>query len=394
MGRRRVEQIELPSGVHTKLVKGRIYRYWHPHRGTDREGQRVRLVGDPTAPVNSAPWKQFYRELDAAMAVVPSFKAGSLGAFIASYRASDEFKRLAESSQNSYNVCLNRLEAAWGDWGANELTPPAVLAGRDAMTDTPGMANHMLSVGRTLYNWGLPLGLCRSNPFEAVGVLVTPDNGHVPWPRWALDYVLANAPPDLIRLVRIGMMTCQRESDLVRMGPEQRERNGIWCRPQKTKRKRRSFFIPLTTTDALELDRWTETPMVFKALRWKQPIARHREDLYLYSPKGAPYSTTSLRARYNRWLNRTAEGRKLCLLWQEWLTKQVRKYEWGIDVEDSKHPTIHGLRGTGILIRRAEGYSNEQISNDVGMSLQMVEHYMRFRDQMEVAERGRLRVVE
>ena len=34
------------------------------------------------------------------------------------------------------------------------------------------------------------------------------------------------------------------------------------------------------------------------------------------------------------------------------------------------------------------GISIEQIANDIGMSLQMVEHYLRFRDQMEVAEGG------
>jgi hypothetical protein len=51
-----------------------------------------------------------------------------------------------------------------------------------------------------------------------------------------------------------------------------------------------------------------------------------------------------------------------------------------------------GLRGTGILLRRSVGYSNEQISNDVGMSSQLVEHYMRFRDQMDIAEQGRARL--
>jgi hypothetical protein len=53
MGRRRVEQVKLPSGVHTKKVKGRIYRYWHPYRGTAREGARVRpiLAGVYCSPV-------------------------------------------------------------------------------------------------------------------------------------------------------------------------------------------------------------------------------------------------------------------------------------------------------------------------------------------------------
>jgi hypothetical protein len=394
MGRRRVEHIELPSGVETKRVGGRLYRYWNPHRGTGREGTRIRLYGNPTAPPNSPEWSRFFRELDAATAQANVYSRGSIGAFIEAYRVSGEFQSLAESSQRSYNVCLNRFCEAWGNFGVNELTPPAVLAGRDAMRATPGMTNQTLSVGRTLFRWGIPLGYARSNPFDSVGPLAVDDNGHVPWPRWVLDYVQTKAPPDLVRMVRLGVMSCQRESDLVRLGPEQREGKGVWCRPRKTRRKRHAFCIPLKTTDAIELDRWEETPMGFKASRWKQPIQRHRSDLYLYSPKGAPYNPQSLRARYNRWLNRTPEGKELCRLWQEWIAKQARKYDWEIDLEDVKHPTIHGLRGTGILLRRADGHSNEQISNDVGMSLQMVDHYMRFRDQMEVAERSRLRVVD
>jgi len=45
------------------------------------------------------------------------------------------------------------------------------------------------------------------------------------------------------------------EFDLIRMGPVHRERKGIWCRPKKTKRRRRSFCIPLATVDAIEFDR-------------------------------------------------------------------------------------------------------------------------------------------
>ena len=66
--------------------------------------------------------------------------------------------------------------------------------------------------------------------------------------------------------------------------------------PQKTRKRRRSFRIPLTTADAFELDRWAETPVTFTNSRWLKPIARHREDLYLYSPKGAQYTADGLRA--------------------------------------------------------------------------------------------------
>src|SRR6266403_1326552 len=91
----------------------------------------------------------------------------------------------------------------------------------------------------------------------------------------------------------------------------------------------------------------------------------------------------------------TPEGRELCRRWKEWVAAQVKKYEWDIDPEDADHPTIHGLRGTGILARAEQGYEVDQIANDIGMSRQNVEHYMRFRDQKKVGADGhkRLRLV-
>jgi len=74
------------------------------------------------------------------------------------------------------------------------------------------------------------------------------------------------------------------------------------------------------------------------------------------------------------------------------MERQVRRFEWEIDAEETRNPTIHGLRGTGILLRFVAGYSVEQIANDIGMSRQMVERYMRFKDQVEVAAAGRARL--
>jgi hypothetical protein len=179
------------------------------------------------------------------------------------------------------------------------------------------------------------------------------------------------------------------------MRPEHRDRNGLWCRPLKTRKRRRSFHIPFAAADALEIDRWAETPVTFTNSRWLKPIDRFREDLYLYSPKGAQYTADGLRARWGRWLADTPEGREICRRWKEWVAGQVKKYDWDIEPDDADHPTIHGLRGTGILARAEQGYEVDQIANDIGMSRQNVEHYMRFKDQMQVAAQGqkRLRLV-
>jgi hypothetical protein len=50
------------------------------------------------------------------------------------------------------------------------------------------------------------------------------------------------------------------------------------------------------------------------------------------------------------------------------------------------------LRGTGILARAEAGYHTDQIANDIDMTRQNVDHYMRFRDQMRVANDGQKRL--
>jgi hypothetical protein len=143
--------------------------------------------------------------------------------------------------------------------------------------------------------------------------------------------------------------------------------------------------------DARTLDRWPQTKVAFTATRWKAPIERGNPDYYLFSPRGVPYTETSLRARWHRWL-KTNDGNVVCERWRAWVYDMVRRYEWEIDPEEASYPTIHGLRGTGILIRRAAGHDIDQIANDIGMSRQMVERYMRFRDQMEIAATGQARL--
>jgi integrase len=390
--------VTLPEGVEVKTVRkknGKVYtyHYWNPGRGTDREGDRIQLPNPDKSPA------RFFAELERRQKDAPTiYPPRSVGDLITRYRKSEEFKQLSEGSQSNYEVTMRRFEdrEAFGLVSVNDITPLVVQTARDAIRETPVMANQMLSVGRTIWDWAIPLDLAKLNPFDKVKDLEIPDRGHVPWPAWIVEYVVRNATPDLVRMVRLGVMSCQRISDLVRMGPEHRENSGIWCRPKKTRKRRRSFHIPLGVADALELDRWAETPVTFRNSRWLKPIDRHREDLYLYSPKGAQYTADGLRARYGRWLADAPEGVELCRRWKEWVAAQVKKYDWDIDPEDADHPTIHGLRGTGILARAEQGYEVDQIANDIGMSRQNVEHYMRFRDQMKVGIDGqtKLRLVK
>jgi hypothetical protein len=158
-----------------------------------------------------------------------SYPAGSIGDLITGYRASDEFKRLSEGTQSNYEVHMRRFEAhdTWGMVAVRDLAPITVQTARDAMKETAVMANQMLSVGRTIWDWAIPLDLAKFNPFDKVRDFDIPDRGHVPWPSWVIDHVRTHAWPDLVRMMRLGVITCQRGSNLIRMGPEHRDRNGV-----------------------------------------------------------------------------------------------------------------------------------------------------------------------
>src|SRR5262249_8266989 len=81
-----------------------------------------------------------------------------------------------------------------------------------------------------------------------------------------------------------------------------------------------------------------------------------------------------------------------CKRWRIWSAQQVGRYEWEIDLGNVKGPAIHGLRGTGCWQGGPRDSTSIQIANDIGMSRQTVEYYMRFKDQMGVAAEGRSRL--
>jgi hypothetical protein len=163
------------------------------------------------------------------------------------------------------------------------------------MKEAPVMANQMLSVGRTIWDWAIPLGLAVVNPFDKVKDFDIPDRMCPGRRGWS---IMSERTPGPTWCAWSGLAYDGR--DLIRMCPGHRDHNGLWCRPKKTSKRRRAFHIPLAAADALELDRCAETPVTFTNSRWLKPIKRFREDLYLYSPKGAQYTAVGLRAGWQR----------------------------------------------------------------------------------------------
>lgn len=66
-------------------------------------------------------------------------------------------------------------------------------------------------------------------------------------------------------------------------------------------------------------------------------------------------------------------GRKRVALWTDWERALCERDGEAVDQDTVFKPTLHGLRSTAIVTRRLAGYSVQPVSNDIGMSISMVE---------------------
>jgi integrase len=379
MARKRTGVVGLPPNVHAVKAKGHTYYYFQRNRGTAQPGERIPLGKDLTDP-------EFWKRHNEAAGIIPeSEKTGTIARMIAAWKTSPEWRTYSEATQRDYTFYADKIETAWGREQAKAIKPKHALALRDKLSDSPGSANHLIVVGKTLWKWGIPREFASENPFREIAGLSIEDDGHRPWPQWALDYVEKHAYPDLARFVYLAVQTGQRESDVVRFGASAVDGGGLWVRPIKTRKKRKAFWVPLLKEARARVASWQDTPVIFDLIRRKQPLAVGPCETYVFSPRGSAYTTEGLRSRWNRWLV-TEAGKEFAAKWDKWERALRERDGEEIPADEELRPTLHGLRSTAVVTRRLAGYKDEDVSNDIGMSLPMVRRYSRFIDQRAAAE--------
>ncbi|MGE3245059.1 MAG: hypothetical protein AB7J19_01910 [Beijerinckiaceae bacterium] len=373
MPRKRTIDVQMPPDVYWTASRGRRYFYHKKNRGTAHAGPRTALGSD-----ERILWQVYREKIEAD----PEPVAQTFGGMVEAFMASPKWSKYAPATKKDFGFYLGKMAGIWGELGPREISPQGVLALRDSMAESPGSANHLVTVGKVLCKWAIPYGWLTVNPFADIEPIQTDDDGHWPWPDWAVSLVLDKAWPDLARFVFLAVETGQRESDLVRMGQGWMEGRGIRSRPQKTRRRRGAFWIPLTAGALARIARWSSEPLVFTGGRWGHESQVQTPDTFFLSPAGNAYTTEGIRSRWNRWL-RTADGTDFLKRWAAW-ESDIRERDQ-MPATGEMRPTLHGLRATAVVRRRLAGYQNEQISNDIGMSIQMVIRYARFIDQAQAA---------
>lgn len=342
MARRRTGGVELPEGVQcVRKANGKRYYYWAPHRNTPRAEKPIPLGSDATEP-------GFWTRVRALCGLTVVKDAGTFNALIREYRASAAWSHLRPRSRDDYGKYLDRIAAAAGERRVDALTKRDLYQWRDSLQATPVLANHLLSIMRTLLEFAVERGYREDNPGIGVRPLKSEVNGAKPWPEEGWEYVGKYAPADIRRMAMLGRASGQRISDLVRMRPADRHLDGINVRIQKLRGKQ--HFVPLTQAEIVEIDSWKVGPL----------------DLYLKSVKNRPYTQGSMNTRWNLW-----KARQPAIA--------------GLEMK------IHGLRATAVCDRRMAGMTHQEISAELCMSMQMVMRYSRWIDQEALARASRSR---
>lgn len=326
--------LELPKHVHcVKTRHGKTLYYFQKGRGSKTPGPRSRLPDDPHDP-------EFWKALRAAQGLATD-EPGTFTALIHAYRESPEYGALSDASRRDYDRYLDQIKKRWGKLLVRGLKPSAVLDWRDLLAGTPSAADHMVSVLRTLIQWGIPRDYSDTNAAASIKKLAKAGDGYRPWPQWAFDLVSEHGPPPMVKAVALGLYTGQRRGDVVAMRAEHIQGGVIHVVQSKTGK---ALDVPLhrDLTAALE---------------------NVHEGALVTTTAGAPYKN----------------GDSFTAAWGRWL----------------KHPDLakirtsgfvfHGLRKNAVNFLSEAGCSPHEISAITGHSLAMVQHYSRGANQKKMA---------
>ena len=331
--------IALPKYVQRIISGGREYFYFQRGRGSASSGPRVKL---PHGPHDAEFWAAYKSCLGSE---VPS--ARTFDALISAYKIAPEFTKRAAATQRDYSRYLDIVSTAWGQLHVGSVRPKHVLQLRDAWAETPVAANHLLSVLKTLINWGIPREFSETNPCIHVPKLEVNEGGARPWPLWAYNLVTEHASEDMLRAVLLAQYTGQRQEDVLMMAPEHVEDGGIRVIQQKTGKE---LWLPLHRDLKAALEGWGGSP-------------------YVLTPRGKPYTPDSFRAAWTRFMNKTPAGR-------------IRQEGF----------TFHGLRAASVENLREAGCGDREIGAITGMSPTMITRYSRFADQKSLARSAQRRL--
>lgn len=195
--------------VHRVVSRGRTYIYAWRGRGAPR------LYSEPGSP-------EFVEELAAALAQRKLGDASKVSGLIARYRASDDYRDLADTTKRNWDRWLDRVGEHFGALSLRQFDRPQIRVDirrwRDRYKDTPRSADYGLQVLSRIMSFAVAEGRIGLNPVAGVPHLYRNDRSDLIWTDVQLAAVLAHASPEVAQAARLAALTGARESDLLKLG--------------------------------------------------------------------------------------------------------------------------------------------------------------------------------
>jgi integrase len=164
-------RVEL-KGVHAVKANGTTYYYaW-------RGGPRLR--GEPGTPA-------FHNSYNEAFAELRTPDTGKFKSLVTLYKASNDYKKLAESTRKAWSPWLDRIADHFGElriaqFDRPEKIRPVIRRWRNEWFDRPRTADYGMQVlSRVLSHAVDPLGKIAGNPCEGIKQLYSSDRAEIIW---------------------------------------------------------------------------------------------------------------------------------------------------------------------------------------------------------------------
>jgi integrase len=227
-------RIEL-KGIAKVTAKGRTY--WYAWRGGPR------LQGEPGSP-------EFVASYNAAVEEWRTPDKSRFKAVITLYKASNEYKTLADTTRRNWAPWLDRISDYFGDlriaqFDRPEKIRPLVRRWRNNWADKPRTADFGMQVLSRVLSYAVdPLGKIASNPCEGIKQLYSGDRREIIWTGADIAQLKKTCSVEITHAVDLAATTGLRLSDLLRLSWSHIGEDAITIATGKSK-GRREAIIPL-----------------------------------------------------------------------------------------------------------------------------------------------------
>jgi integrase len=223
------------KGLLKVQAKGRTYYYaW-------RGGPRLR--GEPGSP-------EFIASYNDAIADRKAPDAARFRGLITSYKSSDDYKNLAQSTKRNWSRWLDRIGEHFGElrtaqFDRPDKIRPIIRRWRSRWADKPRSADYGMQVLSRLLSYGVdPLGIIATNPCEGIKQLYSANRSEIIWTQANIAQLKKTSSADVGHAVDLAAHTGLRLGDLLRLSWSHVGDDAVTITTGKSKH-RRTAIIPL-----------------------------------------------------------------------------------------------------------------------------------------------------